>query len=418
MNKLSENIRMAITSLFSNKIRALLTTLGIGIGIASVIILVSLGQAVQVYVNKQFLSAGADLIYVRQAAVLGQQGPPNAVRTASSALTDRDVTLLQDPFNVSNVKAVVPLVQITRTTTYGTSDIRGRIYGTTETYFDIMSRTVASGRLFDAEDVAAKSRVAVLGQTTIRNLFPTNAEPLGESIRIGDVSFKVIGTLQKYGGSSFGVDQDDLIVIPLSTLYTHLETTRSISGQLPVNTIYLQASSTSAIDGIVQSATELLRREHKIKPGKDDDFQVTTQKDLLSSTDQVIGLLTVFLSVIGGISLLVGGIGVMNIMLVTVTERTREIGLRKAVGARHWDVLFQFLIEAIVLSFVGGFAGLAVAFVVTTILRLVLPDLNPSVSLPSIVLAVSVTTLIGLFFGMYPANRAASLSPIKALRFE
>jgi len=418
MNKLVENLRMAISSLFSNKIRAALTTLGIGIGIASVIILVSLGNAVQVYVNKQFLTAGADLIYVRQAQVLGQQGPPNAARTASSALTDRDVALLQDPFNVPNVKAVVPLQQITRTTTYGTNDIRGRIYGSTENYFTVQSRTVASGRLFDAQDVESKSRVAVIGQTTIRNLFPTNAEPLGENIRIGDVTFKVIGTLQKFGGSSFGVDMDDLIVVPLTTLFTHLETTRSISGQRPVSTIYLQAVSTDAIDGIVQSATELLRREHKIKPGKDDDFQVTTQKDLLSSTDQVISLLTVFLSIIGGISLLVGGIGVMNIMLVTVTERTREIGLRKAVGARHWDVLFQFLIEAIVLSFVGGFAGLVVAFLVTTLLRFVLPDLNPSVSLSSIVLAVSVTTMIGLFFGIYPANRAASLSPIKALRFE
>jgi putative ABC transport system permease protein len=207
-------------------------------------------------------------------------------------------------------------------------------------------------------------------------------------------------------------------VVPLTTAHTKLQTERSVSGQLPVSTIYLKATNTQAIDGIVQNVTTLLRHEHRIKPGKDDDFQVSTQKDLLASFDAIIGVLTIFLGIIGGISLLVGGIGVMNIMLVTVTERTREIGLRKAVGARGLDVLLQFLTEAVMLCFVGGIAGLIVAFLFVAVLKVALPDLDPSVNPQGVVLAVSVTSCVGLFFGIYPASRAAALSPISALRFE
>jgi putative ABC transport system permease protein len=228
----------------------------------------------------------------------------------------------------------------------------------------------------------------------------------------------VIGTLVKYGGSSFGSDQDDIIVIPLSAATAHLQTLRNVSGQLPVSQIYVQAVSPDAIDQIVDTATKFMRQEHKIKPGKDDDFQVSSQKDLVGSLNSVISVLTIFLGIIAGISLLVGGIGVMNIMLVTVTERTKEIGLRKAVGARGWDVLFQFLTEATVLCFVGATAGLIVALLFTVLLGVVVPTLEPSVSLESILLGVGVTTVIGVFFGMYPASRAAAMSPIQALRTE
>jgi putative ABC transport system permease protein len=433
MNKLLENIYSALISLLSNKLRALLTTLGIGIGIAAVTVLVSLGQSVQAYVNKQIMGVGTDLIYVRPGSTSsgptgstsggsmpsgGGMSGPNPFRVSTSELTEKDVELLQDPFSVPNVKAVVPLLQFSRSVDYGSKEVRLSVYGTTAPYFETVNRTVGSGRLFDDQDVLSNSRVAVLGETTVNNLFGDGTSPIGETIRVGEVPFKVIGTLQKSGGGGFGSDPDNLIVVPLTTAHTKLQTERSVSGKLPVSTIYLKASNTQAIDGIVENVTTLLRHEHKIKPGKDDDFQVSTQKDLLASFDAIIGVLTVFLAVIGGISLLVGGIGVMNIMLVTVTERTREIGLRKAVGARGTDVLLQFLTEAIMLCLVGGIAGLIVAFLFVAVLKLALPDLDPSVNPQSVILAVSVTSCVGLFFGIYPASRAAALSPISALRFE
>jgi putative ABC transport system permease protein len=420
MNKFYESVRVAVTALLSNKLRALLTTIGIGIGIASVIILVSLGESVQAYVAKQFLNAGTNLIYVRPVGALpgGQQGQGPAARAVISTLTDRDLALLQDTLNVPNVRAVVPLLQLSRTTDRGTNQVNSRILATNELYFDTLNRSLASGRLFDDQDVAGNARVAVIGQTTLKNLFPEESNPIGQDIRVGGVTFKVVGTLQKFGGSSFGVDQDDMIVIPLSTAQTRLQSSRSISGRVPLSTIYLQADSDAAIDSVTQNVTELMRNEHKIKPGDDDDFQVTTQRDLLKSFDAVIGVLTVFLSVIGGISLIVGGIGVMNIMLVTVTERTREIGLRKAVGARASDILSQFLTEATVLCFVGAIAGLIVAFLFIQLMNILVADLAPVVSIPSVFLAAGVTTMIGLFFGLYPASRAAQLNPIQALRAE
>ncbi len=419
MSKLFENMRVAFTALRTNKFRALLTTIGIGIGIAAVVILVALGQAVQSYVTDQFLSVGSDLIYVRPVSSFRSFGGDfGRTGAALSSLTEKDVRLLQDPLNVPNVKSVVPVLQVNRPTDYGESQIQGRVLGTTPQYFDTLNRSIASGRAFDDQDMTTNSRVAVLGQTTISNLFPPDVDPIGETITIAGVGFKVIGTLESSGASSFGADQDDMILVPMTAAAAHLETERNVSGDIPVNQIYLQAADVNSINDIVSTSTQLLHQAHKIKPGKDDDFQVTAQQDVLNSFDSVIGLLTVFLAVIGGISLVVGGIGVMNIMLVTVTERTREIGLRKAVGARGLDVLFQFLTEALVLCFVGGFAGLALATGATVIVHLAIPSLRPVVSVPSIVLAVGITSIIGIFFGLYPASRAAALSPIQALRTE
>jgi putative ABC transport system permease protein len=309
-------------------------------------------------------------------------------------------------------------LQVSVSVEYGSANTKKAITASTADYFAVRGRTVASGRLFDENDVKSSGRVAVIGQTTVTNLFSENVSPLGETIKLNGVSFKVIGTLEKFGGSSFGADQDDIIVIPLTAARSHLQTTRNVSGQLPVSQIYIQAVDGNNVDAIVDNATKLLRQEHKIKPGKTDDFYVSSQKDLVGSLNAVIGVLTAFLGIIGGISLLVGGIGVMNIMLVTVTERTREIGLRKAVGARGWDVMLQFLTEATFLCFVGATAGLIVSFLFTVILGIAVPDLRPSITLPSLVLGIGVTTFIGIFFGLYPASRAAALSPIQALRSE
>jgi putative ABC transport system permease protein len=336
-----------------------------------------------------------------------------------SSLTSKDVALLSDSFNVPNVKTVVPLIEIRQPANYGNrTEQRVSVYATTANYFEVLNRQLASGRLLDDQDVQSTARVAVIGQTTVNNLFTSDVDPIGETIRVGNVPFKVVGTVQTSGGSSFGADQDDLIIVPISAAQAHLDTQRSSTGDLPISQIYLQAVSIDTIDDTVTAATETLRTQHKIKAGADDDFQVNAQKDLLDNFQQTISALTVFLAVIGGISLIVGGIGVMNIMLVTVTERTREVGLRKAVGARSRDVLLQFLTEAIVLCFVGGAAGLTLAVAVTYIVGALVPSLEPAVSATGVALAISITTLIGIFFGLYPASRAAALSPIQALRTE
>ncbi len=418
-----ENVRVAFTSLFANKLRALLTTLGICIGIASVIVLVSAGEAVQNYIAQQFLSVGPDLIYILPSSSANLSQAFNSVSSNGqsaefSPLTIKDAELLRDPLNVPGVKMVEPALQLVRTTEYGSSQVRSQLVGISATYLDMIRWKIGSGRGIDEQDMTSNARVAVLGETTVKRLFPEGVNPLGETIQIGGVPFRVIGVLEKYSGASFGEDNNDVICIPLTTAQTRLQTERNLSGELPVSVIVMQATSTGTIDSAVEATTRFLRNQHKIKPGKEDDFIVTTTKDLIKSFDAVIGVITIFLSVIGGISLLVGGIGVMNIMMVTVTERTREIGLRKAVGARYRDIMLQFLTEATVLCFVGGALGLYIALVLILGVRAAIPDLNPTVSLRSIVLAVGVTSFIGMFFGLYPASRAASMDPIAALRSE
>ncbi len=415
-----ENVRIAFTGLSANKLRAALTMLGISIGVAAVIVLVSLGQAVQDYVAEQFIGIGANLAFVLPATFTQRSGgtgaqAANRFSTAFSSLTERDVTALQDPFNVPDAKSVVPLLRMTRTVNYAGTQIRTRIAATTPQYFPIRNRPVALGRAFD--DQEADARVAVIGQTVLQNLFPPDVLPLDETIRIDGVPFRVIGILAKYGGASFQ-DEDDVIVIPLGTGQSRLQSTRNLTGSKPVTVIYMQAVSDTAMDSMVIQAVETLRRIHNINFRDADDFQVLTQKDLLESFGQITSLLTIFLGIIAGISLFVGGIGIMNIMLVTVTERTREIGLRKAVGAREWDVLLQFLVEAVTLAFTGGLAGLAVAMLGVVALRLALPELNAFIRPESVILATTISASIGIFFGLYPASRAARLNPIDALRFE
>jgi putative ABC transport system permease protein len=422
MSALVENIRVALAALSANKLRAILTMLGISIGVAAVIVLVSLGQAVQDYVAQQFLGIGTNLAFVFPASFTSNTGgtgvqASNRFSVAFSTLTERDVTALQDPFNVPDARAVVPLLRMTRSVTYGGSQARTRISATMPQYFPVRNRSIALGRTFDDQEATSDTRVAVIGQTVLKNLFPPDMLPLDETIRINGVPFRVIGILAKYGGASFQ-DEDDVIVIPLMTGQTRLQSARSLTGSKPVTVIYMEAVSDKAMESMVSQTAETLRRLHNINYRDADDFQVLTQKDLLESFGQITSLLTIFLGVIAGISLIVGGIGIMNIMLVTVTERTREIGLRKAVGAREWDVLLQFLVEATTLAFAGGLAGLAIATLGTVGLRLALPALNAFVRPESVLLATSISAGIGIFFGLYPASRASRLSPIDALRYE
>ncbi len=417
-----DNVWVAINALLMNKLRTLLTTLGICIGIASVIIMVSAGEAVQNYISRQFMSIGPDLVYVLPSGALdlGRGDPQSNGQSASfSSLTMRDVAKLEDPFNMPNVKMVIPELEMMRTTEYGSSQIRGQVVGVPETYFGVVRWNVTSGRLMDEQDSLTSARVAVLGNNLVAKLFPDGVNPVGETVRVGGVPLKVIGVLEKFGGGG-GLDtgQNSVVVVPLTTAQSRLQTERNVSGELPLSGIILQATSITSIDDVSSAATKLMRREHKINAFKDDDFTITTTRDLLNSFNAVIGIVTIFLSVIAGISLLVGGIGVMNIMMVTVTERTREIGLRKAVGARYRDIMGQFLTEATVICFIGGAAGLYLALLAMLAVQAAIPALGATVSPRSIVLAVGVTTLIGMFFGLYPASRAAALSPIQALRTE
>ncbi len=423
MQSLTESMRIALDGLTSNRLRAGLTTLGIAIGVAAVIVLVSLGQAVQVYVAEQFLGIGTNLVFVIPSSMLNagggaSAGPPDvSAFTSLSTVTDRDVAALSDPFRVPDAVAVIPEVNIFGTARYQNAEARARVRATTPDYPAVLNRRVVLGRWFDEREMLSGARVVVLGQTTVRNLFPPDVNPLGETLRIQDVPFRVIGVLDVYGGATFG-DQDDVIFMPTTTAQQRLQSARTVQGAYPVSRVTIQASSDERIDILVAQITQVLREEHGISFRDEDDFNVFTQADLLQSFSAITGLLTIFLGVIAGISLLVGGIGIMNIMLVTVTERTREIGLRKAVGARQLDILSQFLVESVVLSVVGGAAGLVLAALGTALVAALLPDLKAFVSLSSVVLATTISALIGIFFGLFPARRAARLNPIDALRFE
>jgi putative ABC transport system permease protein len=395
----------------SNKLRTALTMLGITIGVSAVIILVSVGQSFEAYIQAEFQGIGSNLLFV-----LGTQDGFERPKP----LTQDDVDALSDPFRVPDAEIVMPQLDLGNQTVISPGrEGRVPVLGATSDYAQVLNREVVAGRFFDEEEVNGLSRVAVIGQTAIESLFP-NQNPLGETVRVRNVRFTIIGVLNEIGSAGFGPgsDRDNILILPLSTAQTRLSGQRIISGDRPISTIVVRARSSDTVELAAQQIRQTMREEREIAFRDEDDFQVVTQADLLQSFGSVTTLVTLFLGILAGISLLVGGIGIMNIMLVTVTERTREIGLRKAVGAQRRDIMLQFLVEAIVLAVLGGAIGVLIAWGGTLLAGAALPDLDVSVRLSSVALATFISAGIGVFFGLYPASRAAALNPIDALRYE
>jgi putative ABC transport system permease protein len=305
---------------------------------------------------------------------------------------------------------------------YEGKSVSTRVVGVTPIYTDVFNREILDGRWLDQSDIDSGSRIAVIGTQSAETLFgDAGVYPLGQNVLIENVRFQIVGILESVGsGGSFapGGGVDNWLFIPLSTAQQRLAGSRTVSGDRPITGITIQARDDNSIEAVVQQARAALREERNISFQGEDDFQIGTQDDLLESLSTITGLLTVFLGFIAGISLLVGGIGIMNIMLVTVTERTREIGLRKAVGAQRFDIIMQFLTEAIVLAMIGGAIGVGIAVLITNLLASAITDLDVAVQVSSISLATMISVAIGVFFGIYPANRAATLNPIDALRYE
>ncbi len=412
---LSENFRMALTALVANKLRALLTMLGIIIGVAAVITLVSVGRGVEGVVLSEFEGLGNNLLFVFPGQLSPEQQGP--LRSGGSGLTDKDVTALADPLRVPDVLRVVPIYERPAIVVNGRHDARTTITGTTTDYVNIRDFHPVVGDFFQEQDIQQTARVAVLGQTVYENLFPDGGSPIGETIRINNVNFRVIGLMEEKGGSGFN-DQDDVIFVPISTAQRRLFPARRPDGQLRVDFILAELVDETRQDAAITEMTLVLREQHNITFEDEDDFTVLSQEELVGALSQITSVLTVFLGAIASISLLVGGIGIMNIMLVSVTERTREIGLRKAVGAKRRDILWQFLIEAMVMALVGGVIGLLLGASGSLLISNLSDSLQPTLAWDSVALAIVFSAAVGLFFGIFPALRAARLNPIDALRYE
>jgi putative ABC transport system permease protein len=406
---LLESIRIAARGLTANKVRSVLTMLGIIIGVGAVITLVSVGQGVGQSMTERFQSMGTNLLFIRPG---GREGPPGMGRS-SEPLTMGDVEAVA---GVPNITAVAPELDSGQTVVRGANKLSVRVGGVMPDYQDVRNFHVQLGSFISQNDYTQRNRVAVLGSQTRADFFPDNAYPIGQAITINKVSFKVIGVMEEKGGTGMG-SQDEVILVPLSTMQVRLAPERKVGGEYTVSTVYVQVASESVMDKATEDITALLRKRHKLAAKDDNDFSIMNQAEMLQTAESISGTLTFYLGAIAAISLLVGGIGIMNIMLVSVTERTREIGLRKAVGARRSDILLQFLVEAMVLSMIGGFIGIGLGLAGSRAVAQ-LAQISTVVSAGAVLLATGFSAAVGLFFGIYPATRAARLHPIDALRYE
>ena len=413
---LGESIRVALSSLMANKLRTLLTSLGVIIGVMAVVALLAIGRGSQETITAAITANGTNLLTVRPGAPNsgGFRGEVGSAQT----LTMQDAQALADPANVPAADAVSPESSGNAQLVAGSQNLGARVTGATPTYLALHNLSLADGDFITTAQVNSASNVVVLGANVAATLFP-DGSAVNQPVKIRGLGFHVVGVLNAQGGSGFG-SVDDSVVVPISTAQRKLFGGRAVTsgGGFLVATIVVQAHDQKSIPDALDQITQTLRQRHQLPPsGSGDDFSVINQQDILNTAVQTTQVLTLFLGAIAAISLLVGGIGIMNIMLVSVRERTREIGLRKALGARERDVLLQFLIEALTLSTAGGVIGLALGAAIAMgvnhsgIVR-------ASVSIDSVVLAIGFAMAVGLFFGIEPARRAARLDPIVALRYE
>ncbi len=402
----SESFQMALTSLYANKMRSLLTMLGIIIGVGAVIALVSVGMGVRSNVTSSIASLGSNMLIVSPGS--SNRGGVRGAAGSMQTLKYDDAKAIKD--KIKNIDYVSPSVSSSYQIVYGNNNWNTSVQGVTPEFMSIRSLTIGYGSFISNDDMNKRNRVAVIGTTVASNLFAKD-NPVGKNIRINNQPYKVIGLLESKGQSSVGQDQDDVIYIPLTTAQERM------LGITYVQSINVQVSSQEKMEQVQAEIENLLRSRHHILAGKEDDFHVRNLTSLMETVSQSTSMLTMLLGAIAGISLIVGGIGIMNIMMVSVTERTREIGIRKALGATFMNIMTQFLIESMVIGIIGGLIGIAVGCIASQIIAQV-GNFTTVITLTPIIISFLFAVGIGLFFGIYPARKAAKLDPIEALRYE
>jgi putative ABC transport system permease protein len=399
--------RIAIRALLRNKLRAILTMLGIIIGVGSVIAMLAIGEGSKQRIRKQISGMGSNLVMVMPN--FQKRGGVNLGSSSSQDLKYSDVEKIRT--ESENLTSISPEVRASGQVIYSNQNVQTTVYGVTEEYFEIRKLDISNGRIFTDTELKNMSKVCLLGSTVAKNLFLDDTDPVGESIRIKNLPFEVIGVIKERGEGGMGQDQDDMIIAPFTTVQKRLAAIDYING------ITASAVSEEKSPDAIAEITEILRRTHKLKESDDNDFRVMSQSELLTTISSISDVMTYLLGAIAGISLLVGGIGIMNIMFVSVTERTREIGLRMSIGGRGKDILKQFLVESMMLSTMGGLIGTVFGYLLAKIAGSLL-GYSTVIKTESVILAFMVCFVIGVFFGWYPAKKAASLNPIDALRYE
>jgi len=410
-----ESVRVAMLALAANKLRSILTMLGIIIGVSAVIALMSIGRGVEKFFVDQFTSLGTNLLYVFPGQL--DDGPRQGGRDRV-VLTLGDSYAIGNPLRVPDVIAVAPEIRGSALVARSGNDMDVSVSGVTASYQDALSGEAAIGVFLTDTDVEERSRVVVIGSDVFGKLFEPNEDPIDQTIRVNNILFRVIGVMEERGAGVGGSNLDEMIFIPLTTVQDRLFRRRTVSGEYQVNLIYASVVSEDRMEAAQEQIAELLRERHNISFSGEDDFSIINQSDLISIFGDILGAMTLFLSAIAFISLVVGGIGIMNIMLVSVTERTREIGLRKAVGAKRRNVLGQFLIEAVTLALIGGMLGIALGAGGAVAATSFVDNFSAVVGLDAIAISILFSMAVGLFFGIYPAYRASRLNPIDALRYE
>ncbi|CDD19357.1 MAG: FtsX-like permease family protein [Prevotella sp.] len=405
--------KIAIRAIAANKMRSFLTALGIIIGIASVITMLAIGQGSKASIKANIAEMGSNMIMIHPGADM--RGGVRQDASSMETLKQTDYQAIKDECNY--ISAISPTVSSNGQWINGNNNTQSSIYGVNQDYLTIRQLKIADGEMFTDTDIKAAAKVCILGQTVVDYLFPDGSDPIGRVVRFNSIPFRVIGVLQKKGYNSMGMDQDDLVLAPYTTVM------KRILAQTYLSEIVCSAITEEASEPAQDQISQILRRTHKLKDatetteGDEDDFNIRSQEEISSMMNSTMSTITILLGSVAGISLIVGGIGIMNIMYVSVTERTREIGLRMSVGARGVDILNQFLIEAILLSVTGGIIGVILGVSISVSLQQFL-HVATQIEPWSIIMSFAVCTFTGVFFGWYPAKKAARLDPIEAIRYE